>query len=297
MIKKKKKPELSSYERTTRKISRSRSIKRHTQTIFRRGYYGAGLVMIVMLMSASWWWVHSGKFAIVVEGGKEMVLAQTAKAGLSLQYIFLQGREKAKRESVIASLGLEAGDPILGVSVTDIHDRIEQIGWVKEVVVERQLPDTLHIQIIERRPIALWQNEGKLHLVDDTGKVIDEASAHDKEYGKLLLVVGKDAPIHTVELARMLHAQPELAAQVASAIRVGERRWNVRFTNGVEVKLPANNPERAWSMLAEMDKQQQVLERNIRSVDLRLEDRIFIDLPPDAHDQITAPAPKNAQDT
>lgn len=285
--KSKAKAQPSAYQRKTRRISRWRSFKRSAASFFRRGYYTVAAASVTVAVGASWWWVHSGKLELMVDNATNVVLGQTAHAGMSLRYIYLDGREHAALEQVTAAIGLEAGDPILGVPVDAIKDSLKELDWVQDAVVERQLPDTLYVHIIERKPVAVWQHKGKLKLVDSMGTVIESAEGSSPEYGRLLLVVGEDAPQHTVDLMRMLSAEPELFAELSSAVRVGNRRWDVKFRGGVEAKLPANNAEKAWAMLAEMQRQQNLLARNIRAVDLRLEDRMFIDLPPEAKDSIT----------
>lgn len=282
-----KKKQTTTYQRKTRRISRWRSFKRGAASFFRRGYYTVAAASLAVAIGAAWWWVHSGKLGMVVDDAHQAVLAQTADAGLELRYVYLEGRHNAELEQVTEAIGLAAGDPILGVGVDGIKERLKELSWVHDAVIERQLPDTLHVHIIERKPIAVWQHKGELKLVDQIGNVIEEGDGTRKEYANLLLVVGDDAPSRTVDLMRMLSAEPELFSQINAAIRVGNRRWDIRFRNGIEVKLPAGNAERAWAMLAQMEREQQILARNIRAVDLRLEDRIFIDLPPDAKDFIT----------
>lgn len=284
----KRKAQANAYQRKTRRISRWRSFRRGLVSFLRRGYYTVAVASLALMVGAAWWWVHSGKLGLMVEETRQNVLHQTADAGLQLRYLYLEGRHYAELDEVAAAIGLEAGDPILGVSVDGIKDRLKELDWVRDAVVERQLPDTLHVHIYERVPIAVWQHQGKLRLIDQSGEVIEQADGAEAHYARLLLVVGKNAPEYTVDLLRMLRAEPELFGRIEAAVRVGNRRWDVKFRGGIDVKLPADNPERAWAMLAEMERQQHVLARNIRTLDLRIEDRMFIDLPPDARENTNA---------
>lgn len=277
-----KKKTLSAYQKKTQRISRARSLRYRMRQLIRRTVIFGSVLAVAGIGGTGWWWVHSGKLAQVWEDTRQAALLKTADAGFALEYIYLEGRQHANKDQLTAALGLQAGDPILGVSVEDIQTRIRKLPWVRNAVVERQLPDTLHVHVEERQPVAVWQHDNALYLVDETGFVIDKTDPGELEYRHLLLVVGEDAPQYVNALMAMLGKEEDLFRRVSAAIRVGKRRWNILFHNKIEVKLPANNPERAWAMLAEMERQQQLLARNIHSVDLRLEDRIFIDLPPDA---------------
>ena len=50
--------------------------------------------------------------------------------------------------------------------------RIETLSWVEQATVERRLPDTIVVNMEERRPFAIWQNDGKFVLIDRDGQVV-----------------------------------------------------------------------------------------------------------------------------
>ena len=91
-----------------------------------------------------------------------------------------------------------------------------------------------------------------------------------------MLVVGEDAPSHTRELLDALASKPEIYKQVAAAVRVGERRWNLKFKNGVELKLPEQNSDEAWKQFTQMEEEHHILSRPIVYIDMRMQDRVFI---------------------
>ena len=39
--------------------------------------------------------------------------------------------------------------------------RLLQLPWIREARVSRRLPDTLVIEVIERAPVAIWQQQGR----------------------------------------------------------------------------------------------------------------------------------------
>src|SRR5690606_30075909 len=96
----------------------------------------------------------------------------------------------------------------------------------------------------------------------------------------LPLLTGAEAPQHVAEVITLLAAEPELAKRFAAAMYMGKRRWNIRFENGMEVKLPEKDPLAAWKRLAELQVEQQLLDREVKVVDFRLPDRLFITLSP-----------------
>jgi cell division protein FtsQ len=141
--------------------------------------------------------------------------------------------------------------------------------------VRRVLPDTIVVEIVERRPLALWQHDKKFALIDEEGQVIlrgDDVG----QFRHLMVVVGEDAPSNATALVRMLATEPDLMQRVKAAVRVGGRRWNVHLAQGIDVKLPEQDAEGAWRRLADYQRRYGVLEKQIRMVDLRLSDRLTV---------------------
>jgi len=183
-----------------------------------------------------------------------------------------------------AALGIRPGEPILSYSLSEARQRLESIKWVEHATVERRLPGTILVRLTERRPFAVWQSEGKFLLVDREGEVVadsDVAAFADQ----LPLVVGPGAPKHAAALMELLGAQPELMKRVVAAVRVAERRWNLRMTNGADVMLPEGGEAPALARLAELHTSQSLLDRPLAVVDLRLPDRLVVRPQPDPKPQ------------
>ena len=77
-----------------------------------------------------------------------------------------------------------------------------------------------------------------------------------------------------------------------AAVRVGERRWNLRLDNGVEVRLPEEGAEAALAELVRLAREQDILSRDIKAIDLRFPDRLIVKLPEAT--PLTPPARKPA---
>jgi len=223
------------------------------------------------------------------ESFRERVGHATAWLGLRVHTIDIQGRQKTPEPLLRAALGIGTGDPILSYSVADARARIESIQWVQSATVARKLPDTILVQLVERRPFAVWQHEGKFVLIDREGQIVTDSDVASFA-SQLPLVVGLGAPTAAAALEDALAAQPEIQARVSAAVRVGERRWNLRLTNGTDVLLPEGAEVKALAWLAEQQAARHLLDRPLQALDLRLPDRMVF-RPQPAH----AADPKDAQ--
>jgi cell division protein FtsQ len=255
----------------------------------RRRFVMIGLVaaLIAGLGGGATWVVRSGRLAAAAAVLGTHLARVAAAAGFAVDHVAVAGRARTSQQAILAALGVHRGTPILAVDLGAAKTRLEALTWVGRADIERRLPDTIFVRLDERRPLAFWQRDGRLVLIDRAGKVVPVARLDT--FGPLIVLVGDDAPAHAVALLDMLATEPALYPHVAAAVRVGGRRWNLKLDDGIDVALPEDDPESAWHRLAALDRTDKLLERRIEAVDLRLPDRLVVRLPADlvkpAHDK------------
>jgi cell division protein FtsQ len=177
------------------------------------------------------------------------------------------------------------------VDVVGIRQRLLRFGWIKDARVSRRLPDTLVNDVVERSPAALWQNSGKLALIDAEGVVLDRVPV-DK-MPDLPLLIGPGANAQERQLDRLMADVPTLKPQLASATWVGGRRWDLNFQSGETVALPEGETAArgALTKFAKLDKSSGLLGRGIVRFDLRIPDKMIVRLPR-APGEAIAPEPQ-----
>ena len=160
-----------------------------------------------------------------------------------------------------------------------IRSRLLRFGWVKDARVLRRLPDTLVIDIVERKPAALWQSQGQLALIDSEGVVLDRVPVD--RMPDLPLLIGAGANSQEEELSSLMADVPTLKPQLASATWVGGRRWDLNFQSGETVALPEGYPAArvALDKFARADKQNGLLGRGMVRFDLRVPGKMIVRLP------------------
>jgi len=270
-------PRPDAAERAVRKaVPRRRPAPpRWRQQVWRIG--GFASVLLIVGGAGFWTW-HAGLPSLAWNRLHAGFVGQTADLGLRLQEIKVDGRHFTPKDELLASLGVHLDQPMMSIDPQALKARLETLGWVRSALVERRLPGTLYVRLDEAEPVALWQHDGAFHLIDRSGQTIDKADA--AAFAQLPVLVGDGAPAHCADLLAMLAREPDLAARVRGAVWVSERRWNLRFDNGVDAKLPADSPETAWSLLAKLEREQHLLGKNVTVIDLRMPDRLLVRLGP-----------------
>jgi cell division protein FtsQ len=182
------------------------------------------------------------------------------------------------------------------VDVDRIRERLMEFGWVEDARVSRRLPDTLVIDIVERKPSALWQDRQQLALIDKNGVVLDRVAL--EKMPDLPLVIGPGANAQASQLNRLLASAPTLQPQLASATWVGRRRWDINFQSGETVVLPEGEAaaRKAIEKFANLDKSSGLLGRGLLRFDMRVPGKMIVRLPRAPGEAISpepaAPAPE-----
>lgn len=224
-------------------------------------------------------------FTNTLEAPKQKILNSLATAagsfGLVLDNVIVEGQKNVTLDEIISAIGTEAGAPIYLVNIEDIRKKIEENPWVKIALVERRLPNNLYIAIIERAPIAIWQFNNKLYLIDEDGNRI--TSKNIEKFPGLVHVVGQDANIYAKALIEDLDKHPTLAKKTISAVRYGQRRWDLNLDQKINVKMPEKGFEEAYDYLNSLNKKDKLFNQNYKIINLQDPNKYYIE----KHDEPT----------
>lgn len=244
------------------------------RALFLARRFGAALGVLVFVLWLGAWIFLSDTPGKLLSWGRAKILEQTAAAGFVVKDILVEGRKNTDSALLLAVLNIAEGDPLFALDPRSARAQIEKIVWVRAARVERRLPGTIYIGLTERRPFALWKNEGKWILLDEEGRAITvEEPGH---FVGLITLSGDEAPVHAPDFIALLRAEPVLFDHVHEAARIAGRRWDVTLKNGVQVKLPEEDIGVALRRLVKAQEADGLWDKDIESLDLRNPERIVI---------------------
>jgi cell division protein FtsQ len=247
----------------------SRTLRRVTLPLARvRLPRFAGLAAcLVFLLGASTYGVIKGDHIATMRTAiKDGADAAANAAGMRIATVSLSGQRQVSREEIFAAAGVTDHSSLLFLDVADARARLEAIPWIAEATVRKLYPNRLQITITEREAFALWQQQGKVKVIAADGTVL--AAKVEPRLASLPFVVGNGAAVKARDFLAVLDRFPAIRDSVRASILVGDRRWNLRLKNGIDVRLPDTDMERAL----------ETLNRDIVAIDLRLADRLTVRL-------------------
>ena len=215
-------------------------------------------------------------------GGHTQTVAQatTSAAGFAIENVTVSGNAETSEIEVLQLLGLDGTTSLVALDINAAREKLSHLPWVEDVEVRKVYPNTIAVTVSERDAFGIWQHGSELSLIEKNGSVI--APLRDNKFAHLPLFVGRDAEQSAASVDTEFANWPELRNRVKAFVRIAGRRWDIHLDNGIIVKLPERDIDRALAMLSRLDREQDLLERDIAAVDLRLDDRTTVRLTPEA---------------
>ncbi len=233
------------------------------------------LTLLTLFVGGGGWAWYSGRLDIASIRGTEAAQIAGASLGLRIEEFSISGRRYTREAEIVAAVGAYYGDPILGIDPADAKLRIEGLPWIASAEVERILPKTIAVTVVERVPLAIWQSDSRHQIIDNTGAIIPDQQA-SQFLEELPVVSGLGAPEAASDLIDALSAVPNVRQYVVAAQRRGTRRWDLFLTLGIRVQLPAEGTEPALEQLSDADHKYGLLDRDIVNIDMRFPNRMIV---------------------
>lgn len=259
--------------------SRMAAWRRLAALASRRGF---GTLLVVLSMGAVFGYavVRGGQYQAFIEenGAPRDLLAKAL--GFGIDAVTITGQGELAEPEVLALAGVGPKNSLVFLDAAQTRDRLMAAPLIRNAKVRKFYPNRLLIEIEERQPVAVWQNAGKVTIVSSDGKVIDDM--RDQRFAGLPFVVGDGANARAAEFAALMEAAGDLRPRIRAGMLIAERRWTLKMTNNIDVKLPERDPAAAIAALAQAQRDWRVLDKDVLSLDLRQPGRIIARLSEEA---------------
>jgi cell division protein FtsQ len=220
---------------------------------------------------------HVTAFAEQLRDGRD---ALANAAGFRITTIQLSGVRQLSGDDILAAAGITGRSSLLFLDAAAVRARLKDNPWIADATVLKLYPGRLNIAVTERDAVALWQKDGTVSVIAADGVVLEPYDG--SRFAELPLVVGAGAASKARDFLALLDKYPLLREQFRAATLIAERRWTVVLNSGIELKLPEAGAEQAFDTLLRLDRDNKILSRDIAAVDLRLPDRVTVQLSDEA---------------
>ena len=209
---------------------------------------GTVATVLILLGSAGLGIVKGGHLDAFLTALSDTRNALANSAGFRIATVAINGRKQLSQDEVLAIGGVNGRSSLLFLDAATVRDRLKANPWIADATILKLYPGQLQIDIVERSAFALWQQDGRLSVIADDGAVLEPYVS--RRFLSLPLVVGKGAETRARDFLALLDRYPQVRSVTKAAIFVGERRWNLRLKDGLDVRLPENDVGNALAALS-----------------------------------------------
>lgn len=195
------------------------------------------------------------------------VQGEFAQAGFGIDAIEITGQTLTDDKDIITLLTVGTGNSTLTFDAQKAQARLEWLRAVESATVRKVYPNRVIVSIVEKVPVARWRVGDTTWLIDGAGKKI---GTDISSYTDLPLVIGEGAADDAVTMVRVLARHEQLKEQLAALSRIGDRRWDLIYRNGLRVQLPESGVAQALDRLEMYQTDYALLDRDVTLIDLRV---------------------------
>jgi cell division protein FtsQ len=243
---------------------------------------GTGIAASALLLVAAlgYGMVRGHHVAAGIDWAKDARDAAANSLGFRIATVSVSGAKEVSREEILTTAGVTRRASLLFLDADAARARLLADPWIGDAAVLKLYPNRLQITITERKAFALWQKDGRVSVIAADGIVLEQSV--EPRYLTLPLVVGEGAARQAKGFLATLDRYRDILSKVHASVLVARRRWDLRLNNGIDVKLPESGVAPALDRLVALDRDEKLLTRDITAVDLRLPDRVTVQLSPAA---------------
>lgn len=155
------------------------------------------------------------------------------------------------------------------LDVAQIRATIVELDPVKSAVVRIRPGGILQVEVVERVPAVVWRFRDGVEMLDATGTRVDGLPERMAR-ADLPVIAGEGANAHVSEALSLIATARPLSDRLRGLERIGERRWDLVLDRGQRIMLPPERAVQALERVLAVNEVQDLLERDVVTVDMRL---------------------------
>ncbi|HUS52400.1 MAG TPA: cell division protein FtsQ/DivIB [Thermohalobaculum sp.] len=238
---------------------------------------------LVALALVGWRVVANDEWRGMIEAKVAALIEQVAaRPEFAVRDVIVAGGSVDLQAKVRRILDLQPGTSSLKLDVEELRLRVEALGPVERATVQFDPQGIMRVAVVERIAVVLFRDAHKDLVMLDKGGVEIGPAGPRADYPELPVIIGEGAPQRVGEVIELLAAAPEILPRLRALVRVGERRWDIVLDHDLLIKLPEIGSIEALSRIMALHYGEELLDRDIAVIDMRLPDRPALRMMPEA---------------
>ena len=169
-----------------------------------------------------------------------------------------------------AAAALPKNTNFYSINLNDLNNNIMAVPGVRDSSVRRLPNGKLIIQVSFHRFVATWTDGENYFPLSDDGTIANNPSDTRPESAVLFR-----GPVPS-DINEITNSANDILSDLDYIEWIENRRWNIHTTGGITIKLPEENFSAAIAGLITINKNHNILGRDISIIDMRDPARILV---------------------
>lgn len=198
--------------------------------------------------------------------------------GLEVKEISIHGNSRLNKKQILRKIGIKNGDGIFIVDLNEIKKKLDELAWIKDVVIKRSLSGKIDLYLTEKEAIAIYHDakSNNFYLVDKEGNLID--ASIPCFFKSLPTLSGGEANKFAPSILEKIGKYEEIRSRLTAMAFIQKRRWNLKLNNQIEIKLPEDGVEEALEALNKIVEQGKATSGDVLGLDFRIAGKVIFKL-------------------
>ncbi|MBI5848694.1 MAG: FtsQ-type POTRA domain-containing protein [Nitrospirae bacterium] len=216
---------------------------------------------------------------LLAVGGLLYFFTHAVPSVFKMRTVELAGNEHLTDDELKNIGGIRSDESLLTMSSRKVYEKLKESPWIQAAAVRKEYPSKLLISIRETEPFALLDMKGRMFIVDDRGRMLEELKDNSVPFLPVIMsdpYNEKEAFREAVNLAKVIKNMGVLQKKQRIEIIAHQPNEVAANLDGVHVKVGAGEHEDKLTRLGEIE--QEIGKRHIpvAYIDLRFAKKAIV---------------------
>nr|WP_237168371.1 cell division protein FtsQ/DivIB [Paracoccus shandongensis] len=244
-----------------------------------------GVPAALAILIGGLWLADPDRRALLSDGVQQVMDKIQNRKEFQVTTMVVEGASPVVDAALRQMLPVDLPASSFDIDLAALRLQVMQLDVIESVDLRIKPGGILSAVVKEREPAILWRHARGIEILDRTGHRVASVTSRDVR-ADLPLIAGEGADLAVPEALSLIDAAGPILPRVRGLVRKGERRWDLVLDQGQKIMLPATGAVIALQAAMALDKAQDMLGRDITTVDLRDPSRPVLRLGMDARNTI-----------
>lgn len=216
---------------------------------------------------------------LIAMGGLIYLLTYAMPSVFTMKTAEFSGNEHLTDDELKHISGLKGDESLLSLSSRKVYEKLKESPWIQTALVRKEYPSKILIRIRETEPFALLDMKGKMFIVDDRGRMLEELKDNSVPFLPVIMsdpYNEKEAFREAVNLAKVIKNKGVLHKRQRIEIIAHQPNEVAANLDGVHVKVGAGEHEDKLTRLGEIEEEIKKRRIPVAYIDLRFAKKAIV---------------------